>query len=109
MRCGVEGGAKRVEGVKATKGLGGAKRELGVDGIGTYARLQAEGGAAAPARPFESREPMASNARMQAATFSVAEPTVGRDTRIDWATVLKRVHDIDALACPRGGRLRGAA
>jgi hypothetical protein len=31
-------------GVKATKGLAGAKRALGVDGIGTYARLQAETG-----------------------------------------------------------------
>ena len=26
--------------------------------------------------------------------------------RIDWATLLKRVHDVDALACPCGGRLR---
>jgi hypothetical protein len=31
------------------------------------------------------------------------------DTRIDWATLLKRVHDVDALACPCGGRLRGIA
>jgi hypothetical protein len=28
------------------------------------------------------------------------------DTRIDWATLLKRVHDVDALACPCGRRLR---
>ncbi len=28
------------------------------------------------------------------------------DARIDWATLLRRVHDIDALACPCGGRLR---
>ena len=28
-------------------------------------------------------------------------------SRIDWATLLKRVHGIDALECPRcGGRLR---
>jgi hypothetical protein len=26
-------------------------------------------------------------------------------TRIDWATLLQRVHDVDALACPCGGRL----
>jgi hypothetical protein len=26
--------------------------------------------------------------------------------RIDWATLLKRVYDLDALACPCGGRLR---
>ncbi len=26
--------------------------------------------------------------------------------RIDWATLLKRVHDVDALACPCGGRLK---
>jgi len=31
---------------------------------------------------------------------------VGHDTLIDWATLLKRVHAIDALACARGGRLR---
>ncbi len=29
-----------------------------------------------------------------------------RDTRIDWATLLKRTYGIDALACPCGGRLR---
>ena len=26
--------------------------------------------------------------------------------RIDWATLLKRVHSVDALACPCGGRLK---
>jgi len=26
--------------------------------------------------------------------------------RLDWATLLRRVHDIDALACACGGRLR---
>jgi len=26
--------------------------------------------------------------------------------RIDWATLLKRVYDVDALACPCGGRLK---
>jgi hypothetical protein len=26
--------------------------------------------------------------------------------RIDWATLLKRTHDLDALACPCGGRLK---
>ena len=30
----------------------------------------------------------------------------GAPWRIDWATLLKRVYDIDALACPCGGRLR---
>ncbi len=32
----------------------------------------------------------------------------GRDftSRIDWATLLKRIHDVNALACPCGGRLR---
>jgi hypothetical protein len=29
-----------------------------------------------------------------------------RDARIDWATLLQRIHDIDALACSCGGRLR---
>jgi hypothetical protein len=26
--------------------------------------------------------------------------------RIDWAELLKRIYDVDALACPCGGRLR---
>jgi hypothetical protein len=26
--------------------------------------------------------------------------------RIDWAALLKRIYDVDALACPCGGRLR---
>ena len=26
--------------------------------------------------------------------------------RLDWTTLLRHVHDIDALACPCGGRLR---
>jgi hypothetical protein len=41
--------------------------------------------------------------------FTRAPPharTIERDTRIDWAMLLKRVHDVDALACPCGGRLR---
>jgi len=28
------------------------------------------------------------------------------DTAVDWATLLKRVHSVDALACPCGGRLK---
>ncbi len=28
------------------------------------------------------------------------------DLPSDWASLLKRVHDVDALACPCGGRLR---
>jgi len=36
------------------------------------------------------------------AVAAVREPT----TRIDWAELLKRVHDVDALACPCGGRLK---
>jgi hypothetical protein len=32
--------------------------------------------------------------------------TAGHDTRIGGATLLERVHDIDALACACGGRLR---
>ncbi len=30
----------------------------------------------------------------------------GAPWRIDWATLLKRVHDVDSLACPCGGRLK---
>src|SRR6187431_2804624 len=36
------------------------------------------------------------------APAAVHEPS----TRIDWAELLKRVHDVDALACPCGGRLK---
>ena len=39
------------------------------------------------------------------APAAVHEPS----TRIDWAELLKRVYDVDALACPCGGRLKFAA
>jgi hypothetical protein len=58
------------------------------------------------ARPVESGAPTALGAGGRAAIFPPAEIAVAHDTRIDWATLLKRVHDIDALACPCGGRLR---
>jgi hypothetical protein len=41
-------------------------------------------------------------AAAEAAAVAVREPT----TRIDWAELLKRVQDVDALACPCGGRLK---
>jgi len=34
------------------------------------------------------------------------EPRLDAPWRIDWATLLRRVHDVDALACPCGGRLK---
>ncbi len=43
------------------------------------------------------------------ATPSPSEPHDERtweSNRLDWATLLRRVHDVDALACPCGGRLR---
>jgi len=58
-----------------------------------------------PPRLVESRGPAARGARVQAAISLPAEITVARDARIDWATLLKRVHEIDALACTCGGRL----
>ena len=39
------------------------------------------------------------------APAAIREPS----TRIDWAELLKRVHDVDALACPCGGRLKFVA
>ena len=33
-------------------------------------------------------------------------PRHGAPWRIDWATLLKRVHDVDSLSCPCGGRLK---
>jgi hypothetical protein len=60
----------------------------------------------ASAKPVESAAPIALGARGQAAIFPPAEIAVAHDTRIDWATLLRRVHAIDALACACGGRLR---
>jgi hypothetical protein len=36
-------------------------------------------------------------------------PRFSAPWRIDWATLLRRVHSVDALACPCGGRLRFVA
>ena len=33
-------------------------------------------------------------------------PRLGAPWRIDWAALLRRVHEIDSLACPCGGRLK---
>src|SRR5664280_1878100 len=33
-------------------------------------------------------------------------PRLDAPSRIDWATLLRRVHSVDALACPCGGRLK---
>jgi len=42
------------------------------------------------------------------AQAAVHEPS-RRIDRIDWAEHLKRLHDVDALACPCGGRLKSIA
>jgi hypothetical protein len=55
-----------------------------------------------PTTPRSDHPPIVSPTRAQAA---VHEPS----TRIDWAELLKRVHDVDALACPCGGRLKFVA
>jgi hypothetical protein len=39
---------------------------------------------------------------VHAAPFTLRAPSA----RIDWAELLKRIYDVDALACPCGGRLR---
>jgi hypothetical protein len=59
----------------------------------------------------ENRAPPARSASDAAAIL--AGPRAGPDdrdlaacSRIPWAELLKRVHDVDALACPCGGRLR---
>jgi hypothetical protein len=47
------------------------------------------------------------SAESGAANTGVASPGGARKRWwIDWATLLRRVYDIDALACPCGGRLR---
>ncbi len=56
--------------------------------------------------PAESGGAAALGVRGQAAISRAAESAIAGDARIDWATLLKRVHDVDALACPCGGRLR---
>src|SRR5450432_2537703 len=55
-------------------------------------------------RPCSEPAPhcMAAIAPRYIAASVVREPS----TRIDWAELLKRVHDVDALACPCGGRLK---
>ncbi len=57
-------------------------------------------------KSVKSGGPAAPGVRGQAALSPAAESAIAGDTRIDWATLLKRVHDVDALACPCGGRLR---
>ena len=42
----------------------------------------------------------------QAAHNRGGQPRFSQVRRIDWATLLKRVHSVDALACPCGGRLK---
>ncbi len=37
---------------------------------------------------------------------SLESPPCSRRSRLDWASLLKRVWNIDALACPCGGRIR---
>jgi hypothetical protein len=50
-----------------------------------------------PARPAATHDPLAA---------CDVEATSTTAARIDWATLLKRIYDVDALACPCGGRLR---
>jgi hypothetical protein len=65
-----------------------------------------------PGRTPPAPSPSPPPSRTQRLTSSeVARPTEPRTspasniTRIDWATLLQRVYDVDALACPCGGRL----
>jgi len=65
----------------------------------------------APASPqgaVERGGPAALGAGGQAAIPAPHEITAAHNTRIDRATLLKRVHDIDALGCPGGGPTYGA-
>ena len=48
---------------------------------------------------------LASGSKQESRNHDVG-PHRGAPWRIDWATLLKRVHDVDALACPCGGRLK---
>jgi hypothetical protein len=45
---------------------------------------------------------MLATAPVHCAPFALRAPSA----RIDWAELLKRVHDVDALACSCGGRLQ---
>lgn len=66
-------------------------------GAGVPTQPQPRLGAAAAVTPTP---PAATTAPMS------DEPRPRFATRIDWATLLRRVYDFDALACPCGGRLR---
>jgi Putative transposase/Transposase zinc-binding domain len=59
-----------------------------------------------PPAPVGGGGAAALGVRGQAAISRAAESAIAGGARIDWATLLKRVHDVDALACPCGGRLR---
>ena len=75
-----------------------AEGDHGIDAPGLLVPLGATEAVLDPARLF---------AVPKRAPF---EPGKARYTsgawRIDWATLLKRVYDVDALACPCGGRLK---
>eukprot|EP00919_Chromeraceae_sp_WS-2016_P048650 GHVR01115197.1.p2 GENE.GHVR01115197.1~~GHVR01115197.1.p2 ORF type:complete len:150 (+),score=38.21 GHVR01115197.1:127-576(+) len=43
---------------------------------------------------------------VESATPPTERPRYSAPWRIDWATLLKRVWDVDSLACPCGGRLK---
>ena len=59
-------------------------------------------------------DPTVASAILTATTRSSKQETRSDDVglrftapwRIDWATLLRRVHSVDALACPCGGRLK---
>jgi hypothetical protein len=44
-------------------------------------------------------------AAVAGSTDPSAEPRARKSWWIDWATLLRRVYDVDALRCPCGGRL----
>ena len=80
-------------------------------------------GSAPPTEP-PGEQPAATRGRDARGSGAAAQPTLGAKSpsraepavaaelarfsfgRIDWAALLKRVYDVDALACPCGGRLR---
>jgi hypothetical protein len=78
-----------------SKGAPSAVASSGATGDGSVALLPATGGELADTEP-------AAASRRHCAPFALRFPSA----RIDWAELLKRVHNVNALACPCGGRLR---
>ena len=69
-------------------------------------RTKAPRGDASAALRHQANESHDDPSPFSAEPLHAARPALAADSRsIDWAELLTRIHDVDALACPCGGRL----